>query len=265
MDRKTVYLSSKNRSTGTSDNFTIADTQERFVKNVNPQSIKAITVTIPVTWYNVTAANNQFEFTSAITGLHHIEISPGNYSGETLAQALQDALEVEIPCGGYTVTYDCNTGKFTVASKTEPFSVDFTIANNMAEILGFEEVVTASAMSHTSTKVANIIIDTEIWVCTNLISGIDNGVLNWTANAPKNEQMGILACVPITACFGGIIQYTLPSQLPYYIITNSKFTNPGDDPRELQLYLAFPSGAPISLNGHDWGMQVVFDFNHPNL
>lgn len=260
MDRKTVYLSSKNRSTGTSDDFTIVDTQERFV-NV-PQSVKAVTITIPVTWYNVTSANNKFEFTGAVSGLHQIEIPPGNYSGLTLAKALQDAIIAILGCGGYTVVYDCSTGKFTIESKTEEFSIDFTIIENMADILGFEEVVTDSLMSHTSTKVANIIIDTEIWVCASLITGIDNGVLPWTPDAPKTEKQGIIACVPITACFGGIINYTVPGEFPSYTITNSKFANPGNEPRELQLALAFPSGAPLSLNGHDWSMQIVFDFNH---
>jgi hypothetical protein len=261
MDRKTVYLSSKNRSTGTSDNFTIIDTQERFVNT--PQSVKSKTITIPVTWYNVTEANNKFEFTGDETGLHEIVIPPGNYSGATLAKALQDAITAILGCGEYTVVYDCSTGKFTISSKTEAFSIDFTIDENMADLLGFEEVVTDSLMSHTSTKVANIIIDTEVWVCTNLISGIDNGVLPWTENPPKTEKQGVIACVPITACFGGIIHYTVPIEFPQYTITNSKFTNPGDDPRELQLSLAFPSGAPLSLNGHDWSMQIIFDFNRP--
>jgi hypothetical protein len=259
MDRKTIYISSKNKTSGTSDNFTIVDTQERFV-NV-PQSIKAKTVTIPVTWYNVTSANNKFEFTGANTGLHAIVIPPGNYSGTTLAAALEAAITALINCGEYTVVYDCSTGKFTIASKTEEFSIDFTIAENMADILGFEEVVTGDALSHTSTKVANIIIDTEIWICTNLIRGVDNGVLPWTGNPPKTEKQGVVACVPVTACFQGIIHYTVPIEFPPYTITNSKFTNPGNDPRELQLSLAFPSGAPISLNGHDWSMQMIFDFN----
>lgn len=261
MDRKTVYLSSKNRSSGTSDNFTIVDTQERFV-NI-PQSVKAVTITIPVTWYNVTSANNKFSFTGASTGLHNITITPGNYSGTTLAKALQDAINAILGCGGYTVVYDCPTGKFTISSKTENFTIDFTILENMANILGFDEIVTISAMSHTSTTVANIIIDTEIWICTNMISGIDNGVLPWTSNPPKTEKQGIIACVPITACFGGIINYIVPIEFPSYIITNSKFANPGTNPRELQLALAFPSGAPLSLNGHDWSMQIVFDFNRP--
>ena len=259
MDRKTIYLSSKNRSTGTSDNYTIVDTQERFVNT--PQSVKAKTITIPVTWYNITEANNKFEFEGSGTGPHAIELSPGNYSGATLAAELQDAITAILGCGDYTVVYDCSTGKFTIASKTEAFTIDFTIDDNMAELLGFEEVVTAIVMSHTSTKVANIIIDTEIWVCTNLISGVDNGVLPWTENAPKTEKQGVLACVPVTACFGGIIHYTVPIEFPHYTITNSKFTNTGTSPRELQLSLAFPSGAPISLNGHDWSMQVIFDFN----
>ena len=129
----------------------------------------------------------------------------------------------------------------------------------MAIILGFDEVVTGDVSSHTSTGVASILPDYEIWVCTDLINGVDTGIANWTGNSPASEQMGILACVPITTCFGGIIHYTVPDEFPFYTIVNSEFIL--GEPRASRYYLRFPSGMPLSLNGNEWSMQVLFDFN----
>jgi len=260
MDRRTVYISSKNRTTGTPDDFIIADTKQRFA--VQPQSIKAKTITIPHTWNNITATNNYFEFEGTMSGVLSFIVPEGNYTGESLATELTRQFNIVTAgttCGGYEVTYSIATQKFTLTSVAEMFSMDFTISNNMADVLGFPEAVTASASSHTSSVPANIIIDTEIWVCTDVISGTDNGVIPWTDSKPQEEN--ILACVPINACFGSIINYTVPIEFPYYTIRNSAFVNNNVVPRPLRVFLKFPSGAPLSLNGNDWSMQVIFDFN----
>lgn len=261
MDRKVIYVSSKNRTSGTTDDFTIQDDGQRYT-NV-PISIKAKSITIPFMWNNVTAANNSFVFTGAMTGLHSITIPVGNYNGATLATALATALNVATGggncSGGYSVVYDPTTAKYTISSVTENFSIDFTVANNMANILGFSSIVTPSAMSHTSTGVASILPDYDIWVCTDLVSGIDNGISNWTGNPPSSEQMGVIACVPITSGFGSILHYEVPIEYPFYTIVNSEFTV--TNPRSSRWFLRFPSGAPLSLNGNDWSMQVLLDFN----
>ena len=52
-DKKVVYINSRNRDVGgTSNNFTITDTQQNFAQI--PQSVKAVTICIPFTWYNIT-------------------------------------------------------------------------------------------------------------------------------------------------------------------------------------------------------------------
>jgi len=264
MDRKTIYVSSKNRTSGTTDDFIIEDDRERFTNT--PLSIKAKSITIPFMWNNITAGvggNNNFSFTGFVSGPHTFVIPVGNYTGATLAKELAKQLNIATgggSCsGGYTVTYDITTGKYTFTSLTETFSIDFTIPDSMANILGFDAVVTPFALSHTSTGVASILPDYDIWVCTDLISGIDNGVCNLTGNPPSSEQMGVLACVPITTCFGSIIHYVVPDEFPFYTIVNSNFTVA--QPRSSRYYLRFPSGAPLSLNGNDWSMQMLWDFN----
>jgi len=267
MDVKTIFISSRNRTSGTSDDFIIEDTNERYINT--PISMKAKTITIPFTWYNVvptdgiSSGNTHFVFTGSVSGSHDITLAPGSYTGSALAEELAKQLNIATGSpsgmGPYTVVYDVTTGKYTIASTSESMIIDFTVVDNMSVILGFDEVVTADAMSQVSTGVASILPDYEIWVCTDLINGVDTGIANWTGNSPINEQMGILACVPITTCFGGIIHYTVPDEFPFYTIVNSEFI--GGDPRQSGYYLRFPSGMPMSLNGNEWSMQVLFDFN----
>ena len=267
MDVKTIYISSKNRTSGTSDDFIIEDTNERYV-NV-PLSMKAKTVHIPYMWNNIMGGpggNDTFSFTGTSSGVHTFTLPNANYTGASLADALQKQMNIATgggSCGGvYVVTYDPTTSKFTFTSLGETFSLNFSVGT-MGGILGFPNgTITPASSSVTSPGVASILIDYEIWICTDLINGVDNGVANWTGNSPDSEQMGILACVPITTCFGGIIHYTVPDEFPFYSITNSKFSGEGrSSPRESRYYLRFPSGAPISLNGNEWSMQLLFNMN----
>jgi hypothetical protein len=269
MDIKTVYISSKNRTSGTSDDFIIEDTNERYINT--PISMKAKTITIPYMWNNIVGGvggNNTFAFTvvTPVPGSYTFTLPSANYTGASLAAALQTQMNVAtgggLCGGGYTVTYNATTSTFTFTSLIGTFDINFVIGT-MANILGFVPgTITPVASTISSTGVASILIDFEIWVCTDLISGVDNGVADWTGNNPASEQMGILACVPITTCFGGIINYTVPDEFPFYTITNSGFTlEQRSSPRASQYYLRFPSGTPLSLNGNNWSMQVLFNFN----
>ena len=95
MDRRTVYISSKNRTSGTPDDFIIADTQQRFP--LQPQAVKAKTISIPYTWNNITegpTGNNCFEFTGSVSSTLSFKVPVGNYTGETLAAELTKQLNI---------------------------------------------------------------------------------------------------------------------------------------------------------------------------
>lgn len=262
MDKKVVSIQSLNRTDGTPEDFTITDSGKNFINN--PKSVKASLVCIPYTWYNVDETmGNEFSWEGAMSGSHLIVIPDNNYTGETLAEKLQELMEAEAPGKCYTVTFDKVTNKFTISS-TENFTIDFTINNNMHLILGWEEIVVQpAAMSHTSTNVAGFVLDKSIWVCSNMIAGVDNGIIPWTDDDPPVEEH-VLAEVPINGCFGCLLFYSPPNGLPYIPITNSDFSlvdRPG--PRTTRFYLKFPSGAEVNLNGQEWAMQLIFDFNKP--
>lgn len=262
MDKKVVSVQSLHRTTGTPEDFTIIDSGKNFTNN--PKSVKASLVCIPYTWYNVDEdMGNVFSWTGTMSGAHSIVVPDNNYTGATLATQLQTQMELEAPGKGYTVTFDTVTNKFTI-SAGETFTIDFTVSDNMHLILGWTEVVVAPAAStHTSTNVAGFVLDKSVWVCTDMISGVDNGIIPWTDDlSPVDEH--ILAEVPIMGCFGCILVFSPPPDLPFFPITNSDFSlvnRPG--PRNTRFYLKFPSGSVVNLNGQEWSMQVIFDFNKP--
>ena len=187
---------------------------------------------------------------------------PGYYSAADLATQLTADITAATAGSDYTVEYSAQTGGFTVTSVGETFTIDFTVANNMAAMMGFVEAATPVGLTAVSSAAANITMDCELFVCSNLISGVDNGVLVWSGNDPASEPMGVLAVIPINTCFGGFVRYYAPAHFPFYKITNSAFANPDrEDPRDLQMSIKFPSGAAFSLNGNDWTAQLTFDFN----
>ncbi len=259
VNQKSVVVRSSNRDTGTADDFTIVDNKSVFT-NV-PKSVRLSSVTLPYTWANVGGVfGNTIDFTGAISGAHTIVIPTNNYDGTTLATQLSTDMSAAAAPDVYTVTYNGVTNKFTIAS-TENFSIDFTQPNNMHTILGFLEVITPVAMSITSTNVAGFVIDKEVLVCTNLIDGIDNGLIDWKSGPPTSSQA--IGFVPIVGPWGGIIEFVNPFDMPFYTITNSDFSSESTKSltRTLHMWLRFPSGATVDLQGQDWECVIIFDFN----
>ncbi len=258
LNKKVVIIRSANRDTGTAENFTITDSGDVFT-NV-PTSVRLSSAIIPYTWANVGPAfGNTVDFTGTVSGAHTIVIATNNYSGTTLATALQTQMSAAAAPDVYTVTFDSVTNKFTISS-TETFTIDFTQPNNMHVILGFPEAVTPLSNTITSTSVAGFVVDKGVLICSNLINGIDNGMINWVSGPPPNSQT--LAYMPIVGPWSGIIDFVNPFDVPSFIITNSDFSlEPRTTPRALQFWLQFPSGTQVDLQGQDWECVIVFGFD----
>ena len=63
--------------------------------------------------------------------------------------------------------------------------------------------------------------------------------------------------------WGGIIEFVNPFDMPFYTITNSDFSSESTKSltRTLHMWLRFPSGATVDLQGQDWECVIIFDFN----
>jgi len=96
-------------------------------------------------WNIVTGFNDRLDFTEGVTGDAAAVIPPGNYvSGETLATAIQTAMNTAATDNTYAVTYSSVTFKFTVArdAGAAAFGLEhFTGANKTRSIsadLGYD-------------------------------------------------------------------------------------------------------------------------------
>jgi hypothetical protein len=259
MDKKVITVRSADRASGTPEDFTIIDFHKSFANN--PKSVKAILICVPYSWYNVNESlGNTFAWTGDISGTNSVVLPANYYTGPTLATELETLLEAEAGGENYTVKYNGVTHKFTISS-TESFSVDFTVLKNMHMILGFPEAVVDFAESHTSSNVADFVFDRKLWVCSDLIRGLDNGIIPWNSDDPPVEQ-SILAEIPISGCFNSILMFQPGPDMPFFPITDGSFSSAnGTSPRKTRFFLKFPSGTEINLNGQEWNMQLVLEFN----
>jgi hypothetical protein len=259
MQKKSVYINSNNRISGTNENFFISDSN-RY--SLPPQYVKLVSASIPYTWYSISTSNSSLSVSEppSITQTV-ITIPSNNYTGTTLATALQTALNSAGLTHTYTVTYSGTTNLFTI-SATGNFILHFAASGSLASQLGFaSNSTTTSATSVTSTMQAQFLTDYEIFICSNLVSGIDNGYAEFVSGSAINSQ--ILAVVPIDSTpQNTIINYTNDGMNPSYNINQSlygKLLSYGDlTPKLINFFLAFPSGNIVNLNNYHWSATLMF-------
>jgi hypothetical protein len=148
-----LYIDSSKR---TSDSISSTNFQVNFPGNF-PEILMAELkfLMIPLSTYTIDINNNLLSFTENSTN-KTATIAPGNYSGNALASAAQDALNTSI--GGYNtyvVSYDSQTFKMTF-SAGNPFALRWSVAGSPNLQFGFLGVDTTSATSTSSTQVCQL-------------------------------------------------------------------------------------------------------------
>lgn len=244
-----VYLDSSRRTSGTSEDYVIVQNGAHWGPPIAPSRVKLVSAAIPFTFGNIGPGNNQFNIDSTL-----ITIPAGFYTGTQLAsviQALAGSTSVT------SVTYNSTALSFTFSGGSS-FSLNFTIPNSAGNVLGFGNVV-VTGTSLTSTTVAGILPDYEIWVCSDLVGGSDNGVVP-IYDPPSSAQ--VLAVVPITSCYGGIIDYRGCCSTPFYGCSASPYVNAltNNQPASIRMFLRFPSGLAVDLHGAKWTCQLNFEW-----
>lgn len=268
LPQKVIYINSSEGfrdDGGSNEDFTITENGHHFAGI--PRRVKLARASIPYSWNNITDNNNTLTVVETGGNTAAITVPNGAYNGSTLATALQTVLNAGALVYTYTVAFDNTAVRFTI-SATGTFSLDFTDANNVARALGFSpNEVTTPATTLVSSNVAQLVPDYEIFICSDLVEGCDNGVVKFTPDPPIAAGVNgsqILAVVPLSTCFGGVINYCACDCAPFYPISQSlygKVLSSGDvSSKPIRFFLAFPSGIPISLNGLHWSAQLVFEF-----
>jgi len=88
--QKVIYINSKNRTSGTNEDFIISKVVEEFRRP--PKTVKLISACVPYSWNNLLVGT---ELTITEDGLapYVVALDPGFYTGITLAAALKTAIE----------------------------------------------------------------------------------------------------------------------------------------------------------------------------
>lgn len=159
------------------------------------------------TSFNIAAAysNNQFEFTTTVApaGTYTWTIPDGLYSVAGLNGYLSaQFVNTGLPANLITISGDMATQKSIITFLTSGDSIDFTIANTIREVLGFNAaVVTAPSANYSfySDNTAQFNRINSFIISSNLVS---QGI-------PVNSNtQGIIATIPINVPPGSQIAYS---------------------------------------------------------
>jgi hypothetical protein len=224
-------VESRNRNFGTATDFQI-----QLRRPLRAKEVALLQANIPNTVYNVSSSNNLIRFNDGSARI--ATVAPGIYTAFSLKGAVETAFVASGTSLTFTFTYVPSTLKVTIAA-TGPFSLSFLdTTNSMANILGFEDSNTASAASHSGTKVVNLITppllltldfaDTNVY-CTSEFSGT--------------------FVIPVNAEGGYLMQF---QQSDFAQKTEVSQT----DIQNFRVRLTTTNNAPVDLNGSEWNFLL---------
>jgi hypothetical protein len=226
---KTIYLSSKNRSTGSANSFITL-----LRDPVDASGIRLNSLSLPNVFYNITSSNNVLTVTDT-GGTASVTITTGFYDLTGLYAALKTVLDSNGTLNGtYTLTQNTVSYK-SVISCTVNYSISTSTA--LSRLLGFTST-TATGLTATSENIPNINIGT-IYIATDIALNtyVDTNIRNVIAKATANET------------FGSYLE--LPYDDPQYIQFKSPLTL-----SQIGLTLTNEDGAQLDTNGVEWSCII---------
>jgi hypothetical protein len=242
-DIKEYYVSSKNRTSGTSTSFVISIPEIQGYNKVRVKSVQ-----IPLTYYIINSTNNKLDFTESGQSQTAATITPGNYTISSLTAAIKTAIEAVSPtASSYTVAYDSSTMKITMSSATSfalPFATGTNAATSICLILGFAASDIATSTSHTATNVHNLFGPLALVLKTTLITGYDN-----SPKTSDSADTGVLCIIPISVDIGSVLNYDADEE--NYVRMSNKTITP-------TFSITFPGNVSLDLNGSNVSMILQF-------
>lgn len=236
-----VVLDSSNKSSGTNENFTI-----NLLRPIN--HVKRIVITdinLPLSYYNINANNNVLYFEQPVSTGYNVTIAIGNYTGATLAAAIATAMN--LVSGGFTVTFDTDTFKFTfthvggftlLKPTTQPLST-------LWPYLGFDnEYITTI---QTSDNVVNLSSPRYIKIKSIILGSPHQRIHKTQFGATEDNTIltlfpdSIFGCILVKSDIDETITYTHSFQIT-----------------SIDLFLTDENDQALDLNGNDWVLALNF-------
>ena len=211
-------------------------------------------VSVPQTYYNITAGNQSFAMNGNVTGNQNITIPPGNYTSSQLASYISTAW---LALTGTTITLDFSQPSFKLVV-TRTAGVDATISINatnllfgsMTRIFGFNANIALNT-TLTAQTVFNLGGPNKILVqSVALNTGRNMAGLNilGTTGGGQIQQNNVIWAVYKQGNVGDYINNPIPSDW-YSFSTPQKLT-------KLDFYLTDENNTALALNGYSWSITI---------
>ena len=148
-------------------------------------------VYVPITFFNITAANNLIYFTDTAT--HTASIPVGFYDSTSILAAVGTAMTTASGTVTYTVTKNSSTYNVIISASSGTFVLNNSNqVNSIASSLGFTPYDTVAALFQTSSTVANLSQVRSLNVSINGLSGIEDtssrGAYSFIVPITVNQQ-----------------------------------------------------------------------------
>lgn len=246
-DRTAVYISSKDRTSGGTSNFTM--NMMPWIDNARLWRMRSISV--PFSWYVFRSGNNVFSVDTALGGTTSVTIAPGNYTTSALKTHLE-ALLNGATVGVWTVTFNAITGKMTVSvvgggGQQVGMNTPSLVAGTANEALGFTQQVALGA-SITGNNVYNLSGELDLYVRSQSLRDRES-LESQSGQEYELSYTDIIFRVPVDVNSGSIIVNKKPSRWMDY--PNNKIT-------KLDFRLTFKDGEIVNLNGLEYSMELEF-------
>jgi hypothetical protein len=149
-----------------------SDFQVKLYETIKKEScVSLINAQIPNTFY--VFINKSITFNEG-AGSVTASINNGSYSSSELSSHLQTQLNAAGLSTDYTVSYSSITMKFTINKAAGTFSLEMSADNTPYNELGFSNIDTGLATSHSASNIANLYGNT--FFAINLGSAFENNV-----------------------------------------------------------------------------------------
>lgn len=262
-----LFLSSLNRTAGTSDNFRLQLFRPISLKSPNNWfTCRVGSVEVPYVFKLINSSNNviDFQFTrSGTTTTSTITIAPGNYNILQLLDEIKLELIAQIELLRSYIpplefTYDRSTGHATFSIVgTDSTATSITIINNSPVFMKCIGMINTFTFSYstpivrsdaTSVQNVNVFQNPAIYVRSESLIQTQN-VESLIGNV--SELSDILAKIQVNVLPQTMIQWVNPTDLKLEI--NNKIVD------EISLYLGSSTSYSLDLGNLDWAIRLTLE------
>lgn len=227
---------------GNNTNFTV----KLPSKLVGVSAIEVSSVQIPTSFSTIKAGNNVLTVDTG-GGPFNVTVTPGNYTGDTLAAELKTKLNAA--SSNWDVTYSGTSFKFTFSRSAGSFEI--LESGTINSVVGLSSVSSSgSTSSFTSPFLANVSVYNYFFV-------MSDKLLSYKRVKPivNGDSKNVLAKIPFVSATSG-------SHINFTKVATNKILLPSRPVIDtFDIRLTDPAGNQIDLNKMPWALSILFYYN----